>query len=355
MSLSDAAAAVRSSRVTAFSGDVPLIEVIRGEFVESVHRGSIAVADAWGALVEGIGDVEERAFLRSGAKPFQVMPAVLTGGIDRFGITDRELAVLCASHTGEPRHVEEVLSVLGKIGLDESALRCGVHPPINPRVAADRWRKGLEPSPVCNNCSGAHAGMLVACVAAGWSIDHYGDPNHPLQLQIRKILAEFSWTEEAELEEAVDNCAVPTFRLPLIRSATAFARLASGVGVSDKLAGAARAVRSAMTTYPEMVGGEDRLDSDLMRAAGGDLVAKGGAEGFQGVGHTARGIGLALKVSDGGPNAANTATMRALSDAAMVSSASLEALDAYRDPVVLNMQGEIVGRVLPIFHLREYP
>jgi L-asparaginase II len=337
----------------AFSHDEPLVEIVRSEFVEAVHRGSIAVTDASGSVVAGIGDLQERAFLRSGAKPFQAMPAVLMGGIERFGITARELAVLCASHTGEPRHVAAVRSVLHKIGLDEGALQCGVHPPLNPEVAADRWRRRLEPTSICNNCSGAHAGMLLACVAAGWSIDNYGDPDHPLQAHIRRILTEFSGAEEEEMDEAVDNCAVPTFRLPLARAAIAFARLASGLNISIEVRRAAGVIRRAMSTYPEMVGGEHRLDSDLMRVAAGDIVAKGGAGGFQGIGHAGRGIGLALKVSDGAPGAATSATMRAISDLALLNPAELQHLEAYREPAVLNMRGEIVGRMRPVFDLGE--
>lgn len=351
MSLSDAAARLESGPTPAFSGDEPLVEVVRGGCVESVHRGSIAVTRWSGEIVAQVGDVWEHAFLRSGAKPFQVMPALLTGGIERFGITMRELAVLCASHTAEPYHLEAVLSVLSKIGLDEEALRCGVQAPIDPLVAADRQRRGLEPTPVCNNCSGAHAGMLVACVAAGWSIDDYGDTSHPLQVQIRRIVTQFSGAEAGELGEGVDNCAVPTFRLPLVRSATAFARLASGQGVTRELADVSLLVRGAMTTYPEMVGGENRLDSDLTRAAVGHVVAKGGADGFQGIGHVG-GIGLALKVSDGSPVAATTATMRAVSDLHVMSPAALEVLDAYREPVVRTWRGEVVGLVRSVFHLR---
>jgi L-asparaginase II len=259
---------------------------------------------------------------------------------------------MCSSHNGEPRHIAAVQSVLAKIGLDESALGCGIHPPLSVEAAADRWRKELEPTPACNNCSGVHAGMLVACRAEGWPMSEYGNPSHPLQRRIREVVAEFAGVPAADIQEAVDTCAVPTFRLPLFRAALMFARLASGRGVSDALAGAASSVRTAMTAYPEMVGGEHRLDSDLMRATAGSLVAKGGAEGFQGIGATQSGAGLALKVSDGGAGAAMAATIRALEEAELLPPEALSALDAYRAPSVKTLRGQIAGQVVPTFKLR---
>lgn len=334
-----------------FSGDQPLVEVRRGGLVERVHRGSIAVADTAGALVTGRGNAWEPAFLRSAAKPFQAMAAVLTGGLERFSLTDRELAVMCASHSGEPRHTEAVVAILHKSGLDESALQCGTHPPIDAKVAAERWRRGLEPTPACNNCSGAHAGMLVACVAAGWSVDGYEQADHPLQHQIRSLIRAFSGAGEGEMEEATDNCAVPTFRLPLIRTATAFARLATGIGVDPELGRAAAAIRRAMTTYPEMVGGEHRFDSDVMRVARTELISKGGADGFQGVGLARIGSGLALKISDGDGVAAVTATMRALGDLQAFDQEQRGELAEYMRPAVVDLRGHTVGNVMPMFRL----
>jgi L-asparaginase II len=341
-----------SSSERAFAGDVPLVETMRGDHVESVHRGAVAVVGVSGVVLARIGDVEQPVFLRSGAKPFQVMPALLAGAVDRFGITERELAVMCASHNGEPQHIDAVRSVLSKIGLDESALRCGIHAPLSVEAAADWYRRGLEPTAACNNCSGAHVGMLMACQAAGWSPNDYGDPNHPLQRSIRAVVAEISGVDEPQLEEAMDTCAVPTFRLPLWRAALMYARLASGVGLSNSLAAAARSVRSAMTNCPDMVGGQKRFDSDVMRVAAGGLIAKGGAEGFQGVGVIPFGPGVALKISDGGEVAATTATMRALDHLELLRPDALLRLHDYLTPPILNLQGEKTGRVLAVFGLR---
>jgi L-asparaginase II len=296
-----------------------------------------------------MGDVEQPIFLRSAAKPFQVMPAILSGGVDRFGISDRELSVLCASHNGEPRHMEAVLAVLDKIGAGENALHCGIHPPMHQPTAEARIRAGIEPSPVCNNCSGAHAGMLVACRAMGWPLESYEQPDHPLQVMIFEIVASFAGMEVGQITYGTDNCRVPTFRLPLIRAAQAFACLASGDGVAPNLAQAARRVVRAMTAYPEMVGGENRFDTDLMRAAQGAIVAKGGADAFQGLGIVPRRLGLALKISDGNSPAVPSAVMRILTGLGVVPSEALSALRDYAETPVQSNQAGSVGRIVPIF------
>ncbi len=334
----------------AFAGDEPLVAVLRGRYVGSLHRGMLAVAAPDGQLALAIGDTRQPAFLRSAAKPFQVMPALLSGGIDRFGITERELAVLCASHNAEPRHIEAVLAVLAKIGLPEDALRCGAHPPLHEETARQRYRAGLEPTQVCNNCSGAHAAMLVACRANGWDIADYGDPTHPLQQLTREIIGAFAGVPARDVQYAIDNCAVPTFRLPLGRAARAFARLGRPAAIGNELVTAAVRVIRAMTSYPEMVAGEDRFDSDLMRAARGTIAAKGGAEGFQGMALLSTGLGLAMKVSDGNPRAVPPAVLPVLTRLGALDSAQLAELDRYREPFVHNRQDEEVGRLVPVFH-----
>jgi L-asparaginase II len=276
---------------------------------------------------------------------------VLTGAVDRFGISESELAVLAASHSAQHFHQDAVLSVLEKAGLDEEALRCGVHPPIHQETAMERSRSGIEPSPVCNNCSGAHAGMLIACRAAGWPIETYGDPDHPLQSLTRHVLSRFSGVPENEIQFAIDNCAVPTFLLPVRNAAQAFARLANDHGMEEDNALAARHIRTAMMAHPHMVAGDARFDSDLMRAAGGSLVSKGGAEGFQGIGLVGEGTGLALKITDGNARAAAPAALRLLDALDALDAPTRKSLRFYAEPEVFNHQGEMVGRVTPVFSI----
>lgn len=335
----------------AFERDVPLVAGRRGEYVGSLHRGTLCVADPSGDVIVALGDPEQQVFLRSAAKPFQVMPAILSGAVDRFNISDRELAVLCASHGAEDRHTETVLGILEKGGLTEEALRCGAHPPLHERTARERAQSGMEPTPVCNNCSGAHTGMLLACRAMGWPIDSYGYAQHPLQVWIREVLAHFAQVQPEDVLFAVDNCAVPTFLLPLRRSAQAFARLATSEQVEPDLQRAAARVVRAMTAHPEMVAGEDRFDTDLMVAAAGRIVSKGGAEGFQGVGLLRQRMGIALKITDGNARAVPPAIVRALDG---LSASPTDGLpERYRQPEIRNHQNERVGSLVPLFRLGE--
>jgi L-asparaginase II len=337
----------------AFAGDEPLVAVERGQYVSGVHRGVLAVADSHGSNLLSIGDSNQPAFLRSAAKPFQLIPAVLAGAIQRFRISERELAVLCASHWAEPNQLTAVLSVLRKIGLDEGSLRCGVHPPISPAVAEQLVREGRQATAIHNNCSGAHTGMLMACVSRDWPIEKYGSPDHPLQVMTRAIIAGFAGVDIDAVELAVDNCAVPTFRLPISNAARAFARLATGQAVPPDLAEAALEISSAMTRHPEMVGGEGSFDTALMVATSGNLVSKGGAEAFAGIGVRSLGLGFALKITDGNPRAVPPASVDVLRQIGALTENELVALAEYRAPAVLNHQGKLVGRLRPVFSFGE--
>jgi L-asparaginase II len=332
-----------------FSGVVPLVAVMRGEYVGSLHLGCFAVCDSDGTVQIAAGDPAQRVFLRSSAKPFQAMPAVLSGAVERFGLTECETAVICASHHAEPRQMEAVRSALARAGLGESSLRCGVHPPIDPETAADFIQRGEAPTQVCNNCSGAHTGMLLACVANGWPLDTYGDPNHPLQVETRQIISEYAGVPLQDVQLATDNCAVPTFRLPLAAAARAFARLATGDGVRDGLRQAAETLTRAMTGCPGMVSGYGGFDTEVMTAASGDIVSKGGAEGFLGLGWRNGGLGLALKIADGNARAVPCAAVQILDALGALSSRGLSAVDPFRAPEMLNPSGQVVGCVKPVF------
>ena len=218
------------------------------------------------------------SYLRSSAKPFQLLPLVESGAADRFGFTDAELAVMAGSHSGEPRHVAAVQSILNKIGLSEEALQCGVHAPFNADSAKALRAAGREPTALYNNCSGKHSGMLAQAVDRGLSTHDYLDPQHPVQITIRQRLAELGGITFDEIGVGVDGCSAPCFAMPLRAAALAFARLAEA-----RESGLHRVAR-VMMDYPEMVAGEGRLDTDLMRAVPGRVVSKGGAEGYHGMG-----------------------------------------------------------------------
>lgn len=213
----------------------PMVEVTRGRQVESVHRGGIAVVDAQGHLVASLGDPKERVFVRSSAKPFQALALVCSGAADAFGITEEELAVVCASHSGEPQHIELVTSLLRKTGLSASDLHCGIHPPFDAQARRAMAAAGEEPTVLHNNCSGKHVGMLAAARHLGLPLSGYVDPQHDVQVAIRGLLSFLAGMDPDDLGLAVDGCGVPTFYLPMRGFALAMARLAAaGEGIQGQ-------------------------------------------------------------------------------------------------------------------------
>jgi L-asparaginase II len=283
--------------------------VRRGALVENVHRGRVAVCDPEGELLEVVGDAEGYAYARSSAKPFQVVPLVLSGAADSSGLTDEELAVACASHNAEEPHLAAVRSILQKADLSESDLQNGVHPPLYAPAAAELARSGGEPGAIHGNCSGKHAGMLAVCVHEGWETGSYRDPEHPLQRWILEIVAAICGLDADNVLLAGDGCGVPTFGLPLKSLATGFARLATGERLPEDLSEAAAKIRGAMREHPYMVAGTGRFDTAVM--SGTDLVAKSGAEAVFCAG-SPEGWGLALKISDGASRALRPAALATL-------------------------------------------
>ena len=271
-----------------------LVETTRDGLVESAHHGAVVVADAQGGVRWSVGDPALRTFPRSSLKPFQLLALVQRGGVQRFGFSPPEIAVMAASHSGEPLHVRLVESVLARIDAPPETLACGVHPPLHPGSAADLVRAGHAPSPLHNNCSGKHAGMLALARLLDAPLDGYLDPEHPAQRVIRECLIEVLRLDAADLPYGLDGCSAPAYAVPLDRMAAGYALLASAPG-------AFRTIADAMRAHPEVVGGTSgRADTELMRRPR-RLVAKGGAEGYFCAGHP-DGLGLALKILDGDPS-----------------------------------------------------
>src|SRR5215218_9108103 len=317
--------------------DVPLATVTRGELVESVHRGRFATCDPRGDVLEALGDPEAYVYLRSAAKPFQALPLILSGTADAFGLTDKELAVACASHNAEEPHLAAVRSILEKAGLSEADLQSGVHPPMYEPADAKLIRSGEEPRPIHSNCSGKHSGMLAVCVHEGYETLDYRDPGHPLQRRILGLLAEVCGAENDEVLIAGDNCGVPAFALPLRSFATGLARVVTGEELPDRVAGAALRIRDAMCSHPFMVAGTGRFDTDLMGRT--HLLTKGGAEGVLAVGDP-EGWGLALKVSDG--------SQRAVRPAGLAVLRQMDVEVGAWDAAVRGLHGETVGELEPL-------
>jgi L-asparaginase II len=305
------------------------VEQLRGGVVEAWHDVHVAVVDSTGGLVARTGDPELVTFWRSAAKPFQALPLVADGAADRFGLTSEELALACASHSSEPGQVARVRGLLGKIGCSERDLLCGPHPPLSDRVAQDYQTRGLRLTSVYSNCSGKHAGMLALARQHGWPTEFYTRLEHPVQ---QRCLAEVSrWTDVpvAAMKTAVDGCGVVCYGLPLRNMAMAYARLAN-----------AEVVVEAMLRHPDLIAGEGRPCTDMMRAHPGRVIAKVGAEGVYCALLPQEGLGVALKVADGHAIAS-----------ALAMAAVLEALGLRPRPASLtarpnvNTRGETVGEL----------
>jgi L-asparaginase II len=320
-----------------------LAVVTRGDAVDAVHYGSVAVVDRDGSLLFAAGDPHYLTTTRSALKPFQAMAFVAAGGIERFGYTQAQVALLCASHSGEPRHVDAVADMLARAGLSAADLQCGTHAP---GYFDARGEVPPPPpySPLAHNCSGKHSGMLAYCVQCGWSTGAYLAFDHPLQRTIRRAVADFLATPEEELVAGVDGCSAPNYAVPLARLAQGFARLASD---RDHAAygRAPTILADAMIAHPEMVSGENRNDLALMRAGRGDWVTKIGAEGVQAIGIRSRGWGIAVKIVDGAKRGLHPATVATLDALGLLDAAQRTELADWREPAVRNYRGIVTGRV----------
>ena len=269
------------------------IESTRGELVESVHRVSAAVVNADGRLVAAAGDGSRVAYWRSAAKPFQALPLLEDGAADALAMTAEELALACASHSSEPRHLEVAGGLLRRIGASEAELACGPHPPISAAVAERVVREGIALTPLWSNCSGKHAGMLALARHHGWPSAGYERPGHPLQDRILTEVARWTRVRAQTIPVATDGCAAVTFALPLSAMALAWARFGTDTGPAP-----AR-LRAAMTAHPDLVAGTGRLCTELMAAHPGRVLAKVGAAGIYCAALPELGVGVALKVADG--------------------------------------------------------
>ncbi len=283
--------------------DVALATVSRDGVIESTHYGRVAICSPDGQLVASAGDAEGVQFWRSSSKPLQALSVVTSGAAERFELTEKELSVCCASHSGSAEHISTVGGILAKLGLDTAALNCGAHHPGDVDERNRLIREGLEPSQLHNNCSGKHAGMLATARALDAPIEGYLDFDHPVQRLISQHLSLISGVPKDRFKVGRDGCGAPTVAMPLSAMGRAFARLATGADLPEEIASAAARIRSATAAEPVMVSSRGSFNSELLRLGGGDLVAKGGAEGLFCVASHSRGLGIAMKTSDGSSRA----------------------------------------------------
>jgi L-asparaginase II len=284
-----------------------LVNALRGGIVESMHRGAIAIVDADGSLHTATGDIERPVFPRSAVKVLQALPLVASGAAERFGLVDEELALACASHGGEPRHADTAAGMLAKAGVDAEALECGTHWPYHDAAIKALAAAGASPSALHNNCSGKHAGFVcVGCLMAAdrgadvrGFLRGYVQPDHPVMREVTASLESTTGYRLADAARGVDGCSIPTYAVPLRHLAHAFAKVATGVGLSAGQAAAARRLRRAVATAPFMVAGSGRFDTRVMQALGERVFCKVGAEGVHCAALPELGLGVAMKMDDG--------------------------------------------------------
>lgn len=330
------------------------IQVFRGEFVESTHDIHIAVVNNQGELLYSYGDPHRLTFPRSSMKPFQTIPLIETGAAEAFNYSPAEISLSCASHSGEIFHRETVFNIMGRIGLAEEALQCGTHIPRDMESYKQLIREGKELTPVFSNCSGKHSGMLATTVHMKEDTATYREVEHPHQQRILQAIEEVCNFPKEEIQLSVDGCGVPVHRLPLYNTALGFARLAQpGETVPEERANTLQKIRNAMMEHPEMVGGTDRFDTDLMAAFTGNIVAKAGAEAVQCLGIVDKGIGIAIKIEDGTPRATSVATMEVLRQLGIGDETIFEKLEQYVHAPVFNARQDKIGVVKADFVLEK--
>ena len=330
-----------------------LVELWRGDIVESFHRGAFAVVDTGGRVRREGGDIDRPVYARSAVKGLQALPLVASGAADRFGLVDAELALACASHGGEPKHVATAASMLAKAGLDAGVLECGTHWPFDEAAARALAAAGQAPCPLHNNCSGKHSG--VACLGALMAGDAdkargllrgYVEPGHPVMREIGASLESATGVRLADAPRATDGCSIPTYAFPLRALAHAFARFGTGAGLTPERARAAARLREAVAAAPWMVAGSGRLDTRLMTHFGPRVFCKVGAEGVYCAALPELGLGIALKMDDGNTaRAAEVAVVAMIESLLALDDADRAFVEPLRDVTLTNWNGRVVGRL----------
>ena len=324
-----------------------LVEVTRGQMVESRHRGMAVVMDGDGSVVMSLGEVDTPVFPRSAVKSMQALPLIETGAADRYGLGDKELALTCSSHSGEPGHMQLAGEIAARAGLGEADFECGCHWSFETKVLIDQVRAGDKPDQLGNNCSGKHAGFL--CLSCHAGVDHHGyvEYDHFVQASIRDVMSELTGTALGHDNCGIDGCSIPTYAAPLNKIAHGFARMASGTGLGPERANAAQRLMSACMAEPWYVAGTGRACTELMQIAPGQIFAKTGAEGVFCATLPEKGYGIALKCEDGTTRGAEAMIGGVLAKLFGDDEEVSAKLSDWSEKTMKNWNGIEVGRIRP--------
>ena len=329
-----------------------LVDVVRGNIVESEHWGHIAVVNSEGEVLYSKGNPNKVTFARSSMKPLQAIPIVETGAADTYQLEPADLSLACASHSGEDQHTDRVKTILNKLGLTTESLKCGTHPPRWQETYERLMKSGTEITAEYNNCSGKHSGMLTTAIHMGESLEDYYKTDHPVQKRIIEVISDLTETPVDEIEIGIDGCGVPVHGIPLKNLAFGFAKMANPVSQPEKRKNAIEQVTSAMMAAPEMVGGTDRFCSDFMRIEEGRMFGKAGAEGVYCIGDLETGLGIAIKIEDGNGRATSPVAVEVLKQLGLLTEEQDELLKEYHYPSLKNARQEVIGQIRPVFSLK---
>ena len=327
---------------------VPLIDLTRGGALECQHAGAIAVVNTGGKLLASAGDPNFMAFTRSTLKALQALPFMEAGGPQQLGFDERDIAMLCASHSGEAMHVAQVQHMLDRAGVSYKKLQCGCHVPYYVDLGVGQAPEHIDQRH--HNCSGKHSGFVAYCVQHGHSLEDYLEPAHPLQRAIRRDVARAAGLQPDDLKAGIDGCSAPNYAMPLSALARAYARLASGA-VDSEFGASFSQLSQAMTAYPELVSGTGRNDQAFMTAGRGDWVTKVGADGVQAIASKSRGEAITIKIADGNKVALFAASVEVLDQLGWLDAQQREQLLPWRAEVIANWRGTAVGERRPAFRL----
>ncbi|MDP4181766.1 MAG: asparaginase [Bacillota bacterium] len=328
---------------------VRMVEALRAGVVESSHYGNAVVVDGDGRIICSEGDPERISFFRSTSKPLQAIYFIESGIAEKFNLDLKEIAVITSSHTGEKEHINTLKSILKKIGEDETVLKCGVHDPISKEACNEITLSGSKVSILHNNCSGKHLGFIATAKAKGYPIKDYYKSEHNVQVEAEKIILEFGDIRQDDFKRGFDGCGVPVIAAPLKNLAKAYANLCNDDFKEGKYKKSQSYLISAMSMYPEMVGGKGRVDTEIMKHFGSRIIGKIGDEAIFCAGIIGKAMGIAIKIEDGNMRALGPALMNLLLKLNIIDADETKDMMPIFKPVLTNHKGEIIGELRSVF------
>jgi len=329
-----------------------LVRVLRGKYAESIHSGHIVVLDTSGRIAASLGDSNFLTYIRSCAKPFQAIPVVESGAADKFGFSEKEIACFCGSLNGQDYQIDVLRHIMELIDVSDEHFHCGIHRPSHRASAFALFKSGAKPDVLHNNCAGKHLAMLTLCRYFDWPLDTYTEITNPVQQLMLNTVSEMCDIPPNEVKIGIDGCGVPVFAVPLYKLAKGYLKLASAKinNENSRDVSIARIVNAALK-HPEMIAGDERICTEIMRAAPGKIFAKTGAEGSYAMAFPEIGLSAAFKISDGALRAISPVVVEIAKQLEIFGQSVPESLQIFFEPKILNHRNEEVGEIRPTFKL----